>query len=436
MIGTSAALRVVDRLDRLRHDAVVGRDHDHGDVRDLGAAGAHGGERLVARGVEEGDRLVAVVHLVGADVLGDAAGLAGRDLGLADGVEQRGLAVVDVAHDRDHRRALDQVLVGVVERRLAPRPRRRRGRSRSSCSNSSASTSIASSESVCVSVAISPSSISFLITSGEAQPSDSATSLTVEPEGTWTGGRLLGRARRCGRPQIGLDPLGARRRAAAAAARRLLLGRRPPARWRRAACESITTRRRAPRRHRRAAAARGASPPRRWPRAGRSRGRWRAAAVGRRSGCGRPLCRRRSRGGPLARWPARAAGRPVGARRAAGCRWARRGRAGGRSAGCGAAPSRRLRRLLGAVARRRAPMSASRRRSRQRPSRRGRPSGAPRCTLLAGDPVLLGYLVDALLCHRRTKSMVSRWTVTGARKAALDGRLRSRLLGALSSGQT
>ena len=42
-------LGVVDRLDGLRHDAVVGGDDDHGDVGDLGAAGAHGGERLVAR---------------------------------------------------------------------------------------------------------------------------------------------------------------------------------------------------------------------------------------------------------------------------------------------------------------------------------------------------------------------------------------------------
>ena len=49
---------VADRLDRLRHDAVVGRDHEHHDVGRLGAAGAHGGERLVARGVDEGDRPV------------------------------------------------------------------------------------------------------------------------------------------------------------------------------------------------------------------------------------------------------------------------------------------------------------------------------------------------------------------------------------------
>ena len=99
-------LGVVDRLDRLRHDAVVGRDDEDDDVGRLGAAGAHRGERLVARRVEEDD--VAAPRrrdVVGADVLGDAAGLARGDVGVADGVEQRGLAVVDVAHDGDHRRA-------------------------------------------------------------------------------------------------------------------------------------------------------------------------------------------------------------------------------------------------------------------------------------------------------------------------------------------
>ena len=41
--------RVVDGLDRLRHDAVVGGDDEDGDVRHLRAAGAQSGERLVAR---------------------------------------------------------------------------------------------------------------------------------------------------------------------------------------------------------------------------------------------------------------------------------------------------------------------------------------------------------------------------------------------------
>ena len=179
-------LRVVDRLVGLRLDAVVGGDDDHGDVGHLGAAGAHGGERLVARRVEEGDRLAVVVHLVGADVLGDAAGLAGDDVGLADRVEQRGLAVVDVAHDRDDRRALDEV-VRRRPRRRARGPRRRSAWTIStSLPNSSARTRIASSESVCVSVAISPMPMSFLMTSGTGTPRYSATSLTVEPELTLT----------------------------------------------------------------------------------------------------------------------------------------------------------------------------------------------------------------------------------------------------------
>ena len=51
------------------------------------------------------------VHLVGADVLGDAAGLALDHLGLADRVEQLGLTVVDVTHDGHDRRPGDQPLL-------------------------------------------------------------------------------------------------------------------------------------------------------------------------------------------------------------------------------------------------------------------------------------------------------------------------------------
>jgi hypothetical protein len=88
---------------------IVGRDHQHHDVRDLGPARAHEGEGLVAGGVEEDDLTRAHVHVVGPDVLGDAAGLARGHARLPDGVEERRLAVVHVAHDRDHGRARDQV---------------------------------------------------------------------------------------------------------------------------------------------------------------------------------------------------------------------------------------------------------------------------------------------------------------------------------------
>ncbi len=107
-------LGVVDGLDRLRHDAVVGRHHDGRDVGDLGAACAHRGEGFVARRVEERDGLAVVLYLVGADVLRDAAGLAGRHLGLADGVEEARLAVVDVTHHGDHRRAPLEVLGAIL----------------------------------------------------------------------------------------------------------------------------------------------------------------------------------------------------------------------------------------------------------------------------------------------------------------------------------
>ena len=112
-------LGVVERLDRLRHDAVVGRDHEDRDVGRLRAAGTHGGERLVTGGVDEGDAAVVAVDLgvdlVGTDVLGDATGLLVDDVGVAQRVEELGLAVVDVTHDGHDRRTDDQVgLVALV----------------------------------------------------------------------------------------------------------------------------------------------------------------------------------------------------------------------------------------------------------------------------------------------------------------------------------
>ena len=70
-------LGVMDRFDRLRHDAVIGRDHQHDDVGDLGAARAHRREGGVAGRIDEGDLGAGRRgHLIGADMLGDAAGFA------------------------------------------------------------------------------------------------------------------------------------------------------------------------------------------------------------------------------------------------------------------------------------------------------------------------------------------------------------------------
>src|SRR5512146_1177083 len=100
-------LRVPDRLDRLLLDAVIRRDHEDDDVGDMRAARAHRGEGLVAGRVDEGDALAALQHdLIGADMLRDPAGLARRHVGLAQRVEERCLAVIDMAHDGDNRRTL------------------------------------------------------------------------------------------------------------------------------------------------------------------------------------------------------------------------------------------------------------------------------------------------------------------------------------------
>ena len=77
-------LGVVDGFDRLRHDAIVGRDDEDDDVGDPGAAAPHFGEGLVAGRVDEGDLSARRQgHLVGADVLGDAPGLERDLVGLA-----------------------------------------------------------------------------------------------------------------------------------------------------------------------------------------------------------------------------------------------------------------------------------------------------------------------------------------------------------------
>jgi hypothetical protein len=108
--------RMGDRFPRLRHHAVVcGHDQD-GDVGHLRPAGAHGREGFVAGGVEERQLSTVVLDLVGADVLRDPTGLGLDDGALADRVEQRGLPVVDVAHDRHHRRPGLEELVRIVVR--------------------------------------------------------------------------------------------------------------------------------------------------------------------------------------------------------------------------------------------------------------------------------------------------------------------------------
>ena len=112
--GHIGSLGMVDCLDGLRHDAVISGDDEHNDVGHLSTAGTHGGKSLVAGRVDEGDLATVDVHDGCTDVLGDAARFTCGNASMADSVEQRGLAVIDVTHDGNDRRTRLQVFLGVV----------------------------------------------------------------------------------------------------------------------------------------------------------------------------------------------------------------------------------------------------------------------------------------------------------------------------------
>ena len=57
----------------------------------------------MSRGIKEYDIASSGADVMGADMLSDAASLAGRHIGITDGVKDRGLAMINMAHDRDHR---------------------------------------------------------------------------------------------------------------------------------------------------------------------------------------------------------------------------------------------------------------------------------------------------------------------------------------------
>ena len=94
---------VADRLLRLWHHAVVGCHHDDGTVGHVCSAGPHLRECLVAWRVDERDRMAVSLHGVGPHVLRDTAALARGNIDAQNAVEQRRLAMVDVAQKRHHR---------------------------------------------------------------------------------------------------------------------------------------------------------------------------------------------------------------------------------------------------------------------------------------------------------------------------------------------
>ena len=118
-------LGVVHRLNGLRLEALCRGDDQNDDVGQVCTAGAHVRESRVSRGVDERDRLAVVSDGRSADMLRDRPGFLRRHMGVADGVLQRGLAVVDMTHESDDRRPFLQVGRVVLRLRLGGGRRRR-----------------------------------------------------------------------------------------------------------------------------------------------------------------------------------------------------------------------------------------------------------------------------------------------------------------------
>ncbi len=87
--GNACGRCVVDCLDGLRHDVVIGRYDDDTQVSDFGTTCTHSGKRFVSRSVEECEvASVGELDVVGSDVLCNATGLTGDYIGFAYVVEK------------------------------------------------------------------------------------------------------------------------------------------------------------------------------------------------------------------------------------------------------------------------------------------------------------------------------------------------------------
>ncbi len=94
---------MIDRLFCLRHDAVISGNHQNDNVCHLGTTGTHGCKSFMARSVEEGHLASIQVDIISTNMLGDATGFTFGDIRFTNCIQQTGLAMVNMAHDRDHR---------------------------------------------------------------------------------------------------------------------------------------------------------------------------------------------------------------------------------------------------------------------------------------------------------------------------------------------
>ena len=112
---------MVDSLDGLRHYAVICCYNQNSYVSNLCAARTHCGEGLMARGIKENNLLALIIYFISTDMLGNTASLTRGNIRFADSVQQRGFAVVNVAHNSDYRRTWQTLFRRIVNLRYFSR---------------------------------------------------------------------------------------------------------------------------------------------------------------------------------------------------------------------------------------------------------------------------------------------------------------------------
>ena len=75
---------VIDSLDGLRHDAIVGCNNKHDNIGHIGASGSHCREGLMPWRIEEHYVLVIFIIAIGTDALGNSTGFAIGDTCVAN----------------------------------------------------------------------------------------------------------------------------------------------------------------------------------------------------------------------------------------------------------------------------------------------------------------------------------------------------------------
>src|ERR687885_331013 len=96
---------MADCFNGLRSDTIISSNHQNGDVSDSRSPCPHGCEGFVTRSIEE-DHLLHLafmlnIHMVSANVLGNATRFALRHFSFTDCIKQGCFSVIDVTHNRD-----------------------------------------------------------------------------------------------------------------------------------------------------------------------------------------------------------------------------------------------------------------------------------------------------------------------------------------------